>query len=88
MISSLPLVIEVDPRFRPKRSRNLLATKSNPGTISMASGGSGSMSHVGGGLFKLMTYIDILHVPYRGGAPALTDLIGGQVQVMFALRPN
>ena len=54
----------------------------------MASGGSGSTSHVGGELFKLMTDIDMLHVPYRGGAPALTDLIGGQVQVMFSPLPE
>ena len=47
----------------------------------MASGGTGSASHIGGELFKMMTGIDMLHVPYRGGAPALTDLMGGQVQV-------
>jgi tripartite-type tricarboxylate transporter receptor subunit TctC len=62
--------------------------KSNPGKVSMASGGSGSASHVGGELFKLLTGIDMLHVPYRGGAPALTDLIGGQVQVMFSPLPE
>ncbi len=54
----------------------------------MASGGSGSASHVGGELFKIMTGIDMVHVPYRGGAPALTDLIGGQVQVMFSPLPE
>jgi tripartite-type tricarboxylate transporter receptor subunit TctC len=54
----------------------------------MASGGSGSASHVGGELFKMMTGVDMIHVPYRGGAPALTDLIGGQVQVMFSPLPE
>ena len=54
----------------------------------MASGGLGSTSHVGGELFKLSTGIDMLIVPYRGGAPALTDLIGGQVQVYFSYLPE
>jgi tripartite-type tricarboxylate transporter receptor subunit TctC len=62
--------------------------KANPGKVTMASGGSGSASHVGGELFKMMTGIDMLHVPYRGGAPALTDLMGGQVQVMFSPLPE
>jgi tripartite-type tricarboxylate transporter receptor subunit TctC len=89
MISSLPLVMEVAPSVPAKTVPEFIAyVKSNPGTISMASGGSGSMSHVGGELFKLMTHIDMLHVPYRGGAPALTDLIGGQVQVMFSPLPE
>jgi tripartite-type tricarboxylate transporter receptor subunit TctC len=55
--------------------------KANSGKVTMASGGTGSTSHVGGERFKLLTGIDMLHVPYRGGAPALIDLIGGQVQV-------
>jgi tripartite-type tricarboxylate transporter receptor subunit TctC len=89
MISSLPLVMEVALSVPAKTVPEFIAyVKSNPGTISMASGGSGSMSHVGGELFKLMTHIDMLHVPYRGGAPALTDLIGGQVQVMFSPLPE
>jgi tripartite-type tricarboxylate transporter receptor subunit TctC len=57
--------------------------KANPGKISMASGGNGSPAHVAGELFKMMTRVNMVHVPYRGGAPGLTDLIGGQVQVMF-----
>src|SRR5262245_40696103 len=89
MISSLPLVMEVAPSVPAKTVPEFIAyVKSNPGTISMASGGSGSMSHVGGELVKLMTHVDMLHVPYRGGAPALTDLIGGQVQVMFSPLPE
>ena len=62
--------------------------KANPGKISMASGGSGSASHVGGELFKMLTGVDMQHVPYRGGAPAITDLIGGQVQVYFSPLPE
>jgi len=57
--------------------------KANPGKISMASAGNGTGPHLGGELFKMMAGVDMVHVPYRGGAPALTDLIGGQVQVMF-----
>ena len=57
--------------------------KANPGKINMASAGIGSAGHVSGELFKMMTGIEMTHVPYRGGAPALNDLIGGQVQVFF-----
>jgi hypothetical protein len=80
MLSSLPLVMEVSPQLPAKTVAEFIAyAKSNPGKVTMASGGTGSASHVGGELFKLMTGIDMLHVPYRGGSPALTDLIGGQV---------
>src|SRR5262245_31330640 len=58
--------------------------KANPGKINMASGGNGSSGHIAGELFKLMTGVDMVHVPYRGGGPALSDLIAGQVQVYFA----
>jgi tripartite-type tricarboxylate transporter receptor subunit TctC len=57
--------------------------KANPGKISFASAGNGSGSHMAGELFKMMTGLDMVHVPYRGGGPALTDLLGGQVQLMF-----
>jgi tripartite-type tricarboxylate transporter receptor subunit TctC len=62
--------------------------KANPGKITMASGGNGSSSHMAGELFKMMAGIDLLHIPYRGNAPALVDLLGGQVQVMFATAPG
>jgi len=62
--------------------------KANPGKINMASAGSGTPQHVAGELFKIMTGVDMVHVPYRGAAPALTDLIGGQVQVMFSPLPE
>jgi tripartite-type tricarboxylate transporter receptor subunit TctC len=57
--------------------------KANPGKINMASAGNGSLPHVAGELFKFMTGVDLIRVGYRGGGPALIDLIGGQVQVMF-----
>jgi tripartite-type tricarboxylate transporter receptor subunit TctC len=62
--------------------------KANPGKLTMASGGVGTPSHLAGELFKTMIGVDMLHVPYRGIAPALTDLLGGQVQVMFASMPS
>ncbi len=62
--------------------------KANPGKISMGSGGNGSTSHVAGELFKMMTGVTMLHVPYRGTAPALTDLLGGQVQTVFGAMPS
>src|SRR6516162_11596216 len=89
MISTLPMVMEINPQIPAKTVAEFIAyAKANPGKISMASGGSGSSSHVGGELFKMMTGVDMLHVPYRGGAPALTDLMGGQVQVMFSPLPE
>jgi len=62
-------------------------TKANPGKVTMASGGIGAPSHVSGELFKMMAGVNLVHVPYRGGGPAVTDLLGGQVQVMFAPTP-
>jgi tripartite-type tricarboxylate transporter receptor subunit TctC len=62
--------------------------KANPAKLNMASAGNGSSPHVAGELFKTMTNVNMAHVPYRGGAPAITDLIGGQVQVMFSSMPD
>src|SRR5215472_10628524 len=61
--------------------------KANPGKLTIASGDVGTPSHLAGHLFKMMTGVDMVHVPYRGGGPAVTDLLGGQVQVMFAPTP-
>jgi tripartite-type tricarboxylate transporter receptor subunit TctC len=89
MISSLPLVMEVNVSNPAKTVLEFIAwAKANPSKISMASGGTGSASHIGGEFFKLMTGIDMLHVPYHGGAPAITDLMGGQVQVYFSPLPE
>jgi tripartite-type tricarboxylate transporter receptor subunit TctC len=80
----VPYVMEVNPSVPAKSVPEFIAyAKANPGKINMASAGNGSVQHVSGELFKMMTGVDMLHVPYRGGAPALTDLIGGQVQIMF-----
>ena len=77
-------VLEVHPALPVRSVPEFIAyAKANPGKINMASAGSGSSQHVAGELFKMMTGVDMVHVPYRGAAPALTDLIGGQVQVMF-----
>src|SRR5262249_52893795 len=65
-------------------SSHIAYAKSNPGKITMASAGKGAPSHLVGELFKIMAGVDMVHVPYRGGGPAVTDLIAGQVQVMFA----
>jgi tripartite-type tricarboxylate transporter receptor subunit TctC len=81
-----PLVMEVNPSVPVKTVPEFIAyAKANPGKLSMASAGIGNSTHVSGELFKMMTGINLLHVPYRGSAPALTDLLGGQVQVMFDL---
>jgi tripartite-type tricarboxylate transporter receptor subunit TctC len=78
------LVVEVNPSFSVPAIPELIAyAKANPGKISVASGGNGSPQHVASELFKMMTGVSMIHVPYRGEAPALTDLIGGQVQVLF-----
>jgi tripartite-type tricarboxylate transporter receptor subunit TctC len=80
-----PLIIEVHPSFPAKTLPEFIAyAKANPGKINMASAGNGTASHVAGELFKMMTGVNMVHVPYRGAAPALTDLLGGQVQGCFA----
>jgi tripartite-type tricarboxylate transporter receptor subunit TctC len=77
--------MEVNPSVPAKTVPEFIAyTKANPGKINMGSAGSGSSNHVSGELFKFMTGVDMVHVPYRGQGPALADLLGGQVQVMFA----
>ena len=87
-ITREPLVMEVHPSLPTKTVPELIAYgKANPGKINMASPGNGSSGHVAGELFKMMTGVDMVHVPYRGAAPALTDLLGGQVQVYFGAAP-
>jgi tripartite-type tricarboxylate transporter receptor subunit TctC len=80
----VPYVMEVNPSVPVNTVSEFIAyAKANPGKINMASAGNGSVQHVSGELFKMMTGVNMLHVPYRGSAPALTDLISGQVQIMF-----
>jgi tripartite-type tricarboxylate transporter receptor subunit TctC len=84
-----PNVMEVNPSVPAKTVPEFIAyAKANPGKLNMASSGNGSTIHVSGELFKMMTGISMIHVPYRGGAPALTDMISGQVQVMFDNVPT
>ena len=84
-----PFVMEVTPSFSAKTVPEFIAyAKANPGKLNMASAGKGSVSHVAGELFKMMTGVNMIHVPYRGSTPALTDLLGGQVQVMFDAVPS
>ena len=83
-----PLVMEVNQNFPARSVPEFIAlAKANPGKVNMASAGIGTGQHVAGELFKMMTGIDMTHVPYRSAGPALTDLIGGQVQVMFDSLP-
>jgi tripartite-type tricarboxylate transporter receptor subunit TctC len=83
-ILSLPNAMLVHPSFAAKSVPEFIAyAKANPGKLSMASAGNGSAPHLAGELFKMMTQVDMVHVPYRGGGPALADLLGGQVQVYF-----
>jgi tripartite-type tricarboxylate transporter receptor subunit TctC len=87
-ITVVPNVLLVHPSVSAKTVPELIAyAKANPRKLNMASGGVGGPSHVWGELFKMMAGIDMLHVPYRGAAPAMTDLISGQVQVMFGSMP-
>jgi tripartite-type tricarboxylate transporter receptor subunit TctC len=79
-----PLIMEVNPSVPAKTVPEFIAyAKSNPGKINMASGGNGSPQHLAGELFQMMTGVPMVHVPYRGSTPMLTDLLGGQVQVTF-----
>jgi len=84
----VPNVMEVNPSVPAKTVPEFISyAKANPGKVNFASSGNGSSIHVSAELFKMMAGIDMTHVPYRGAGPALTDLIGGQVQVMFDSLP-
>jgi tripartite-type tricarboxylate transporter receptor subunit TctC len=84
-LSGEPAVMLVHPAVPAKTIPQFIAyAKANPGKINMASGGNGAPSHVFGELFKMMTGADMVHVPYRGASPAMTALLGGQVQVFFS----
>jgi len=88
-IMRFPFVMEVHPSVPAKTVPEFMAyAKANPGKLNMASAGTGSATHLTGELFKMMTGLNILHVPYRGAGPALIDLIGGQVQVAFDPMPS
>ena len=83
-----PSVLEVNPSGPARTVLEFIAyAKANPSKLTMASAGSGTPPHIAGELFKMMTGVNMLHVPYRGGGPALIDLLGGQVQVYFGGMP-
>ena len=87
-ITRTPLVLEVHPALPVNTVPELIAyAKANPGRISLASYGTGTVSHVAGELFKMVTSVEMVHVPYRGSAPLLPDLLGGQVQAAFDNLP-
>jgi len=84
MIGQEQIILSVNPSLPVKTLPYFIAyAKANPGKLSMASPGNGTMPHIAGELFKRMAGVDMVHIPYRGGVPALTDLMGGQVQVAF-----
>ncbi len=88
-ISREPLCMEVNPSFPAKTVPEFIAyARANPGKINMASPGVGTTPHMAGELFMFMTGVKMVHVPYRSSAPALTDLLGGQVQMMFSPMPS
>ena len=84
-IERAPLIMVVNPSFPAKTVAEFIAyAKANPGKVNMGSGGIGSTGHVAGELFNMMAGLKIAHVPYRGEGPAITDLLGGQIQVVFS----
>jgi tripartite-type tricarboxylate transporter receptor subunit TctC len=88
-IIRVPMVVLLNPSVPARTIPEFVAhAKANPGKINMASAGIGTAPHMAGELFKMMAGVDMVHVPYRGQAPALADLLGGQVQVMFAAVPG
>jgi tripartite-type tricarboxylate transporter receptor subunit TctC len=85
----VPMVVLVHPSVpAPTLAEFIAYAKANPGKVNMASAGSGSAPHMAGELFKMMAGVDMVHVPYRGQGPALSDLLGGQVQILFAAAPG
>jgi tripartite-type tricarboxylate transporter receptor subunit TctC len=88
-VESVPLVMEVHPSVPAKTIPEFLAyAKANPGKLNMASAGIGGPQHIAGELFKFMAGVDLTHIPYKGSTPAVTDLVAGQVQVMFDVTPT
>jgi tripartite-type tricarboxylate transporter receptor subunit TctC len=88
-VSTTPGVVVVNPRFPARTIPEFIAYgRADPGKIAMATQGSGGSAHIYGEMFKQMTGVNMIAVPYRGEGPALADLIGGQVQVMFAIMPS
>jgi len=88
MIGSVPLIVVVNPSVPAANLKEFIAlAKSKPNSITVASAGNGTTQHLGSELFKLMTQTQMLHIPYKGSGPAVTDVIGGQVQATFETGP-
>ncbi len=88
-VAAVPNVLVVHPSFPAKSVQELVAyAKANPGKVSFGSSGTGGANHLSGELFKSMAGVDMLHIPYKGAAPALNDLLGGQIPVMFDSVPG
>jgi tripartite-type tricarboxylate transporter receptor subunit TctC len=89
LIASVPNILVANPKVPANNVKELLAlAKSKPGELSFASSGNGSSIHLSGELFKSMAGVDMMHVPYKGSGPAVTDLVGGQVNMMFDNMPS
>ena len=87
-IISIPFIMAANPSVPTKTVPEFIAyAEKNPSKVNMGSGGNGTAGHLSGELFKMMARVNMVHVPYRGEAPALTDLLGGRVQVMFGTVP-
>ena len=84
LVATVPLIVVVHPSVPATSIKELIAlARAKPGTLNYASGGTGTANHIAGELFKYMTATDIVHVPYKGGGPAIADVVGGQVQLLF-----
>ena len=87
--TQFPIILVAHPSVQAKSVKDLVAyAKANPGKLSYGSAGNGGGTHLAGELFKDIAHVDLLHVPYKGSAPAMTDLLGGQVQLMFSDGPT
>lgn len=88
LAANIPQILVANPSLPANNVQELIAyAKANPGKLNFASVGTGSPGHIAGELFKLKTGVDIVHVPYKGGGPAVTDTLGGQVQLLFVSMP-
>ena len=93
LVATVPIVLAVNPSVKAKSVAELIAlAKAEPGKLNFGSSGNGSTNHLAGELLKTLAGIDIVHIPYRGAAPAMTDLISGHIPMMFdnmpAIRPQ
>ena len=87
--TAFPIILVAHPSVQAKSVKELVAyAKANPGKLTYGSAGNGGGTHLAGELFKDIAHVDLLHVPYKGSAPAMTDLLGGQVQLMFSDGPT